>query len=64
MLAVTCPMGWATIPEPHLICRGPQGSQRAYLAAVHAAFQVASTEHGGGDDATIHVPVVADLVGD
>ena len=35
-----------------------------YLAAVHTAFQVASAEHGWGDDATVHIPVVADLVGD
>ncbi|KAK2089919.1 hypothetical protein P7K49_032585, partial [Saguinus oedipus] len=34
-----------------------------YLAAVHTALQVSRTEHGRGDDATIHVPAVADLVG-
>lgn len=42
----------------------PEVGAGPYLAAVHAAFQVAGTQHGGGDDATIHLPVVAKLVRD
>lgn len=42
----------------------PRGQQGPYLAAVHPAFQVACTEHGRGDEAPVHVPVVAELVGE
>lgn len=41
----------------------PPTAVAPYLAAVHTALQVARAEHGGGDDATVHIPVVADLVG-
>lgn len=60
MLTVVCPEGWVTLPMawPLDVTGCP------YLAAVHTAFQVASAEHGRGDDATVHIPVVADLVGD
>lgn len=44
--------------------RPPEVGAGPYLAAVHAAFQVAGAEHGGGDDAAVHVPVVAELVRD
>jgi hypothetical protein len=61
-LAGACPMGWVTKLDPGLLPR-PQGLLEVlYLAAVHTALQVACTEHGGRDDTTIHVPVVADLV--
>lgn len=46
------------LPSPLEVTEGP------YLAAVHSAFQVSGTDHGGGDDTAVHIPVVADLVGD
>lgn len=51
-------------PEPHLPLWPPEVTKGPYLTAVHAALQVAGAEHGGGDDASVHVSVVADLVGD
>lgn len=60
MLTVVCPEGWVTLPTAW----PPDVTGCPYLAAVHTTLQVASAEHGWGDDATVHIPVVADLVGD
>lgn len=46
-LAGACPMGWVTKLDPCLLL-WPQGlPEVTYLAAVHTAFQIARTEHGG-----------------
>lgn len=45
-------------------CHDPRGIQEPHLATVHTALQVAGAEHGRGDDASVDIPVVADLVGD
>lgn len=51
------PLPQAGLPQQSLalLAAWPPGVTRGpYLAAVHTAFQVASTDHGGGDDATVN----------